>query len=383
MATRTRVSAGEVHEHEGLLWKPLPGATSTFEELIAARVRMMEIFKETNWSPWLKEERQPDLDAAMAIFDEWTRAEPDFRQMTDAEVDQWMADMDAEFDARRAADETRFAEAREHYDPEREAARLAVLEQEQRLRRAAAERPDYEPGGRYAGWSERSLAEHLAEIDRMAAHANEVIARLSPLVGDPEEVIDARGMKPRDRRPLNLAGYSAHRHCSVIELRENVPELKDRIRASQDREEKSKLRMELQRAESRLRRFMEVPQLKADEMCADCEQPLYQHGWVLSDNQYPCPAWPEHRAHMERVRAMLVSMFARHQLPEPPPAPKPQPLAVVPSGLPIAEAIARLQDLQQQFPDAEVKRGRAGRFEIWPARPGGVDDSADSGGSRT
>jgi len=49
----------------------------------------------------------------------------------------------------------------------------------------------------------------------------------------------------------------------------------------------------------------------------------------------------------------------------PPAQPKPQPLAVVPSGLPIAEVVAKLTELQQQFPGAEVRRGRANRWELW------------------
>jgi hypothetical protein len=43
-----------------------------------------------------------------------------------------------------------------------------------------------------------------------------------------------------------------------------------------------------------------------------------------------------------------------------------QPLAVLPSGLPVAEVLQRLQELQQQFPEAEVRRGRANRWELWP-----------------
>jgi len=144
-----------------------------------------------------------------------------------------------------------------------------------------------------------------------------------------------------------------------------IPELKERLSTSKDKEEKSRLRMELRMAESRLKRFVEVPPLEAEDMCADCDRPLRQHGWVLSDGEDACPAWPEHRAHMERVRQIFMTIFERHRPPEPEPAPKPQPLAVVPSGLSIGDAIAKLQELQEQFPDAEVRRGRAGRFELW------------------
>lgn len=49
----------------------------------------------------------------------------------------------------------------------------------------------------------------------------------------------------------------------------------------------------------------------------------------------------------------------------PPAEPKPQPLAVVRSGLPIADVVAKLTELQEQFPGAEVRRGRANRWELW------------------
>ncbi len=69
---------------------------------------------------------------------------------------------------------------------------------------------------------------------------------------------------------------------------------------------------------------------------------------------------------MREVRQMLET-FAKHRDGEalPPPKTKPQPLAVVPSGLPIAEVVAKLTELQAQFPDAEVRRGRANRWELW------------------
>jgi DNA polymerase V len=49
------------------------------------------------------------------------------------------------------------------------------------------------------------------------------------------------------------------------------------------------------------------------------------------------------------------------------PDPKPHPIAVLPSGLPIAKVITKLSELQNEHPDAIVKRGRANKWEIWPA----------------
>ena len=62
---------------------------------------------------------------------------------------------------------------------------------------------------------------------------------------------------------------------------------------------------------------------------------------------------------------MFFKMVERSK-PTLPPQPKPEPLAVVPSGLPIADVMQRLVEIQKQHPDAVVKRGRADRWEVWP-----------------
>ena len=63
----------------------------------------------------------------------------------------------------------------------------------------------------------------------------------------------------------------------------------------------------------------------------------------------------------------MLEDFSKRREAEAPtlPTPKPQPLAIVPSGLPIAEVVAKLSELQEQYPDAEVRRGRANRWELW------------------
>jgi hypothetical protein len=50
--------------------------------------------------------------------------------------------------------------------------------------------------------------------------------------------------------------------------------------------------------------------------------------------------------------------------PAEPPPPKPEPLAVIASGLPIAKVMRQLADIQARYPDARVRRGN--RWEIWP-----------------
>lgn len=101
-------------------------------------------------------------------------------------------------------------------------------------------------------------------------------------------------------------------------------------------------------------------------MCADCYTPAFQHasGGDIYESR-PCPLWPMHAARMEHVWEILRSASDRVQDTRPAP-PTPQPLATLPAKLPIAEVIAKLQELQVQHPDAVVKRGRANRWELWP-----------------
>jgi len=61
----------------------------------------------------------------------------------------------------------------------------------------------------------------------------------------------------------------------------------------------------------------------------------------------------------------MIAAAAKEKPAEPPP-PKPEPLAVVASGLPIAEVIRQLTGLQANYPTARVRRGNRNRWEIWP-----------------
>lgn len=112
--------------------------------------------------------------------------------------------------------------------------------------------------------------------------------------------------------------------------------------------------------------LLAVPPLTDADMCSDCPTPLTEHGWRTMSG--PCVAWPGPRARLQEARRILAAGFreAQEAKTHPPVAPKPQPLAVIPSGLSIADITQRLQKLQRQFPDAEVRRGRANRWELWP-----------------
>ncbi len=85
---------GVTVEVDGKLWKPKPGATASAEEFTRARSLIMEIHELEQWNPWVREDRAGEYEAAIAVFGQWTRAEPGFRQKTNEEFqdehEQWL-----------------------------------------------------------------------------------------------------------------------------------------------------------------------------------------------------------------------------------------------------------------------------------------------------
>jgi hypothetical protein len=65
-----------------------------------------------------------------------------------------------------------------------------------------------------------------------------------------------------------------------------------------------------------------------------------------------------------KAREILMAAATKQAARAPPSAP--QPLAVIPSGLPIEEIITRLTAAQAGGPGATVRSGNRNRWEIWP-----------------
>ncbi|MFC5827980.1 hypothetical protein [Nonomuraea insulae] len=354
-----------VIEHDGLLWKPKEGATSSVEEFLAARALFIELHDDADWNPWVLNDRAKDLERAQQIMGEWTRAEPGHRPMTKKQIDAMMARQDSEFKARQAADRERCDRDRLRYDPEREHARLSLLEHQSRMEFELHETAGLRDGTRFPAMDPRRRAEQVAEHDRTIAQLRSEIERLTNLVGDPEDVVDAHGRLPKDRREITLFYYRLNRQSEVEELRAKLPEIDAALKAATSRDERSKLQIKLGLARQKLEKLLAVPPLASEDMCADCPAPFSSHGWSTPPWDGPCPAWPSWAARLKEARKILYSASAPKQ-PVAPSKPKAEPLAVIPSGLPISEVLERLKELQDQYPDAEVRRGRANRWELWP-----------------
>ena len=130
------VRDSQVREHAGCLWKPVAGATVTFEAWVEARARVLEINRDRIWNPWRSDERETEWQEATAVFVQWDRAEPGFRRMTQAQVDAWLVDEDAKFKAEQEAKDRQRKARIPMHDAKRHGQLQALLEQEAHLRSA-------------------------------------------------------------------------------------------------------------------------------------------------------------------------------------------------------------------------------------------------------
>ena len=358
-------AVNHVFEHEGALWKPLSGCTSTFDDLLHAQRRFFEIFDETRWNPWRESELEGESHNARHVLAEWTRADPDHRPMTRRRVGAMSAAFTRLVRADRAADQARWERDKARYESERERARFALLEQEAIQYRNQRELADHRAGAIYPAMPADRRATAIAELDANISATKRDIARLTAVVGDREDVVDVDGKLPQDRRKWNLIWYGICRRQQVQELQKSTRELRGAVAASKDRQETSRLKSRLFEQDHQLQLLLAVPILAADDMCADCATPNHQHGYGEIYEVRPCRQWPLHAAQMARVWEILRSSRVPAEATAAPP-PNPVPLATLSGSLPISDVIERLSALQAEHPDAVVKRGRANRWEVWP-----------------
>ena len=355
-----------VIEVDGMLWKPKRGATASADEFIAARTLFLQLHQESRWNPWVLDHHQAELEHATDVMDEWRRAEPGHRMLTSRQIEARMArhkrgrareqaKRDAERDSRKA-----------QHVPERSEARLALIEQQSRLDYEIEVLAGFRDGTRFPAMDSTRREREIDELEQSVDERRQEIERLITVVGDAEQVVDKHGWLPIDRRERMLLHYKYDRQGKVQQLRQEISQLEVRLTAPIDRKERANIRTEIATLRHRLDELLAVPPLNAEDMCSECPTPLSKHGWVTPPYEGPCPAWPRWAARLQRARGILMSASRSEPAAVGPVAPKPQPLAVIPSGLPIAEVTKRLQDLAKQHPNAEVRRGRANRWELWP-----------------
>jgi hypothetical protein len=169
-------------ELDGMLWRPVPGATFTAEEY-------------------------------------------------EAEMEQRLAEVDAQVTAELAQAEQDRAERAARYDPERARARLELLGAEGVLADQVRERDGLLRRELFRATDDKRRQEHLAGLETVIAAATQAVDKLAAVMGDAETVPDERGWLPGDRRELALTLFSAQRHTEVRELRARVPARQAELKA--------------------------------------------------------------------------------------------------------------------------------------------------------
>ena len=357
-------SAGVI-EHDGMLWKPRRAATASAEEFIAARTLFIELNQDAVWNPWIRDERETEVDEAAEIMSQWQRAEPGHRHLSLRQWEARQARRERQREQQRAEDEARRYRDKARYDESRSTARLRLIEVQSSLDQGLTELAGWRDGTKFPAMDPKRRLADTEELEQKVEGLRAKIEPLTAIVGDPEDVVDEHGWLPRDRREHTWWAYRLDREQRVRDLKQQMPELEAALKATTERAERREHRAKLAEANRDLEKLLTQGPFTVEEMCSECATPMAHHGWVWPPG-HPCPAWPGWAARMREVRQMLET-FAKHREAEavPTPKPKPQPLAVVASGLPIADVVAKLSELQQQFPDAEVRRGRASRWELW------------------
>lgn len=362
---------GRVQTADGLFWKQRRSATSTAEEFVEARTLFIRIHEDAEWSPWALDDRAPEIERAMAVMRQWQRAEPGFRLRQIADVKAEWAQEDEERAARIAEERQARERRKADYDPELEQSRLMLLELEGWLAMEQFQRQGLIDETLLPGMDAGGRADRVRECDREIAACQRRLDGLRDAVADPERVVDRDGYLPAERRELSLRLFASRRQTAVRELRPKILELSVALDGTRGRKERAEARKQLADTQALLDDWLQVPALGAEDMCSECPQPVKWHltgrvtpiGW-----QAPCPAWPGWRKRVEKARALLVEAANKREQPEAA-RPEPQCVAVIPSSVPIGEVASRLTELQAQYPNAEVRRGRGNSWELWSILP--------------
>ncbi|MBB1152497.1 hypothetical protein [Amycolatopsis dendrobii] len=357
----------------GVIWTRRPGGLSTGAQLLGALSvsTRMHTDVELLWNWWEEDRHSREQSRVWAILEEWENG-ADQREQTDEEVEAFVQRWNDEQDAKREAEKKRRAElVAQSYDKDRASARLQLLRKEADAAffQHVADKP--------------ANAAQREDAERRAARCKSEAEELRKQVGDPEDVLDERGYLPAERRKQHLDEHMRYwRYPALRELRK--------------------------RGRRRFTALLNMPVPEVARMCSECQAPAEWHEYDISLCLFRSPpakgsqaeviarlmpGWWE-RCHAstsyaighgwgephalpdftgEQWQAMLPPLLRSTFAPEPikkkPAKPKPQPLATIPPG-PIADVMAKLQELQAKYPTAEVRQGNRGRWELWPAKGG-------------
>lgn len=364
-----RDSLLQVTAPNGVVWTRQAEGRATGRQLLEALDDLRGMYSDSSrrWNWWEEGRREREHDRLWAILSEWDNgATAGSPEESDATAQVLLDDIDERVERER---DRRADLVAKSYDQERETARLQML-------RAESDSAFFaQVMAKPATSAQRDDAERRAADSRASAET------LRSVLGDPEWVIDRHGYLPAERRTRNLDLHMEFwRH----------PQL--RKWSTTDRR--------------RFRVLLGMPMPTSGQMCSECQAPADWHDYDLSLRLFHPP--PEPGSQAETMARLMPGWWERcpactayqigHRwggkfaLPDfdgeqwismlPPllrnifiptarkprakAAPKPRPLAVIEPG-PIDQVLAQLSAAQDAHPQAQVRPGPRGGWELWPA----------------
>ena len=174
--------------------------------------------------------------------------------------------------------------------------------------------------------------------------------------------------------PGGRTGWTANARSATS--RQRLPELEAALKASSDRAERRDHRAKLAEATRDLDRLIAEGPFTAEDMCSECATPMAHHGWVWPPGPslsglarlggHGCAKRDGCSRTFTKRREARANCHRRNPSRSPSPSflPDCRSLTSSPSSASCSSTI----------PGAEVRRGRANRWELWA--PAGADSGA-------
>lgn len=356
-----------VQAPNGVTWTRVAGGRSGSADLLRELAVLGKGHVEREWDWWQDGRREQEHDRQWAVLGEWDNGARERAELagSDSSIEAYLEDLDRRAEATR---QRRVDLAAEQYDMERASRRLQMMRAEADAAFFAhvLEAP--------ASPAQQEKAEHRLAEQRAAAQ------EMRGKLGDPEEVIDCYGYTPAERRSTNLSSHMTFwRHRALRELHSS-------------------------KQGKRFKVLLAMRPPAPTDMCSECEAPAQWHEYALSlclFRSAPAPGstaekiaslmpgwWQrcsactsyqlEHQwggqlalpdFNGEQWRTMLPPLLREIFAPAPvkprQPVARPKPLAVISAGT-VDDILACLTEAKDQFPDAQVRPGPRGTWELWP-----------------